>query len=32
MSNLLFGIIVPGAVFALSFYLTDLLYRHFSKK
>jgi len=32
MSGILFGIIVPGAVFALSFYLTDLLYKHFSRK
>lgn len=32
MSNLLFGIIVPGAVFVLSFILTDMLYRHFSRK
>ena len=32
MSNLLLGIIVPGLVFILSFFLTDLLYRHFSRK
>lgn len=32
MSNVLFGIIVPGLVFALSFFLTNLLYRHFSRK
>ena len=32
MSNIFFGIIIPGAVFLLSLFLTDLLYRHFSKK
>ncbi len=32
MNNLLIGILVPGAVFVLSFFLTDLLYRHFSRK
>jgi hypothetical protein len=32
MDNILFGIIVPGLVFALSLFLTDKLYRHFSKK
>jgi hypothetical protein len=32
MSNILFGFIVPGLVFLLSFFLTDLLYRHFSRK
>ena len=32
MSNLLFGIIVPAAVFLLSLFLTDRLYRHFSGK
>jgi hypothetical protein len=32
MSDILFGIIVPGAVFVLAYVLTELLYRHFSKK
>jgi hypothetical protein len=31
MNNVLFGIIIPGAVFVLAFVLTDLLYRHFAK-
>jgi len=26
------GIVVPGIVFIFSFIVTDLLYRHFSKK
>jgi hypothetical protein len=30
--TLVFGILVPAAVFAFSFWMTDLLYRHFSKK
>jgi hypothetical protein len=32
MSNILFGIIVPGLVFAFAYFMTELLYRHFSKK
>ncbi len=32
MSTIVFGIIVPGAVFVLAFVMTELLYRHFSKK
>jgi hypothetical protein len=30
--TLVFGILVPAAVFAFSFWTTDLLYRHFSRK
>jgi hypothetical protein len=30
--TLVFGILVPAAVFAFSYWMTDLLYRHFSKK
>jgi uncharacterized PurR-regulated membrane protein YhhQ (DUF165 family) len=30
--TVIFGILVPAAVFAFSFWMTDLLYRHFSKK
>ncbi len=32
MSNLVVGIAVPAAVFIFSFWMTDLLYRHFSGK
>lgn len=33
MSNdTIFGIIIPAVVFAISFTMTYLLYRHFSKK
>ena len=31
MSTIVFGIIVPAAVFILAYIMTDLLYRHFSK-
>jgi hypothetical protein len=31
-SSVVFGIIIPGTVFALSYYLTHLLYRHFAGK
>lgn len=31
MSTVVFGIIVPAAVFILAYIMTDLLYRHFSK-
>lgn len=31
-TTIIFGILVPAAVFAFSFWMTDLLYRHFSKK
>ncbi len=30
--TLIFGILVPAAVFVFSFWMTDLLYKHFSKK
>jgi len=30
--TIVFGILVPAAVFAFSFWMTDLLYKHFSKK
>ncbi len=30
--TIVFGILVPAAVFAFSFWMTELLYRHFSKK
>jgi hypothetical protein len=29
--GIVFGIVVPAAVFAFSFYLTHLLYKHFNK-
>ncbi len=32
MSKILFGIVIPAAVFIFSFTMTYLLYRHFSKK
>jgi uncharacterized membrane protein len=32
MSKILFGIVIPAAVFAFSFFMTYLMYRHFSKK
>ncbi len=32
MSKILFGIVIPAAVFIFSFIMTYLLYRHFSKK
>ena len=32
MSKILFGIVVPAAVFIFSFAMTYLLYRHFSKQ
>gem|GEM_PF-1685454 len=32
MSKLLFGIIIPGTVFGISFAVTYALFRHFSKK
>ena len=32
MGHVLFGIIVPGLVFAFAYLMTELLYRHFSKK
>ncbi len=31
-NGLLTGILVPASVFAISYILTDLLYRHFAKK
>ena len=31
MSGIVFGIVVPALVFALAFYVTHLLYRHFTK-
>jgi|GEM_PF-1485948 len=30
--NILFGVIIPSAIFIISFILTYLLYLHFSKK
>lgn len=30
--TLIFGILVPAAVFAFSYWMTALLYRHFSRK
>ena len=30
--TIVFGILVPAAVFGFSFWMTHLLYRHFSKK
>ena len=32
MNNILFGIIIPAAVFIISFVLTFFLYRHFAKQ
>lgn len=32
MGSTLLGIIVPGLVFAISFVMTEFLFRHFSKK
>jgi len=32
MVDIVFGYVVPGAVFVVSFYMTYLLYRHFSGK
>ena len=32
VGDLLFGVVVPAAVFALSFVSTYLLYRYFTKK
>jgi hypothetical protein len=32
MSKIIFGIVVPAMVFAFSFLVTYLLYRHFAKK
>ncbi len=32
MSKIIFGIVVPGVVFAFSFLVTYLLYRHFARK
>ena len=32
MGNIIFGIVIPGVVFAISFFMTELLFRHFSKK
>lgn len=29
-SSILFGIVIPGAVFAFAYYLTHLLYKHFA--
>ena len=29
--TIIFGILVPAAVFIFSFWMTDLLYKHFSK-
>ena len=31
MSRTLFGILIPAVVFAISFFMTELLFRHFSK-
>jgi hypothetical protein len=31
MNKILFGILIPAAVFTFSFIMTYLLYRHFSK-
>lgn len=31
-ATVIFGILVPAAVFAFSFWMTHLLYRHFSRK
>lgn len=30
MGRIVFGVVVPAVVFAVSFYLTHLLYRHFA--
>lgn len=32
IGTVVFGIIVPAAVFVFSFWMTDLLYRHFAGK
>lgn len=32
MGNIIFGIVIPAVVFAISFFMTELLFRHFSKK
>jgi hypothetical protein len=32
MIDILFGVIVPGAVLIFSFYMAHLLYRHFSRE
>ncbi len=32
MNKILFGIVIPAAVFIFSFVMTYLLYRHFSKQ
>ncbi len=32
MKGIVFGIAVPAVVFAISFVMTELLFRHFSKK
>ncbi len=32
MKGLVFGIVIPAVVFAISFIMTELLFRHFSKK
>ena len=32
MGNIIFGIVIPALVFAFSFFMTELLFRHFSKK
>jgi hypothetical protein len=32
MTKILFGILIPAAVFLVSFFVTFLLYRHFSRK
>lgn len=31
MKSVLFGIVVPAVVFAISFFMTEMLFRHFSK-
>jgi hypothetical protein len=32
MQTVIFGIAVPAVVFVFSFYITDRLYRHFSRR
>jgi hypothetical protein len=32
MKGLVLGIVIPAVVFAISFIMTELLFRHFSKK
>lgn len=32
MTDILFGIMIPALVFAFAYLMTELLYRHFSKK